>query len=57
MAGDYKIPQELMPAVEKLHKDLGAVLEDYENGDISAEDLYDFMLALHVELNDIIFND
>ena len=57
MAGDYKIQPELMQTLCKLQTDLGTILENYENGDISAEGLYDFALALHVELNDIIFND
>ena len=57
MADVLKIPPALMPAIEKLHADLGAVLEDYENEIVSAEGLYDFMVALQVELNSIIFND
>lgn len=57
MATDYKIPPELMPAILKFDADLGNLLEGYENGIVSAEGLYDFMVALDVELNSIIFND
>lgn len=57
MDEDIKIPPQLKPAIDKFHNDLSAVLTDYENGIVSAEGLYDFMVALQGELNSIIFND
>lgn len=57
MAGDYKIPPEMKPAVDRIYDDIGAVLTDYENGDVSADGLYDFMVALHREISLIIYND
>lgn len=57
MAADYKIPPELKPAIDRTYDDISAVLTDYENGDISADDLYDFMVALHREISLIIYND
>ena len=52
-----KIPHQLKPAIEKFYDDLSAVLTDYENHDIDPEDLYDFMVALQMELCNIIYND
>lgn len=57
MATEHKIPPELMPEIEKFHTDLGNVLDGYENDIVSAEGLYDFMVALQVDLNSIIFNN
>ena len=57
MDEDIKIPHQLKPSVCKFHDDLSAVLTDYENGIVSAEGLYDFMIALQIELGSIIFND
>ena len=53
----YKIPPELMPAIAKFHEDLGKVLEGYEDNLVSADGLYDFMVALQIELNSIIYNN
>lgn len=57
MAADYKIPPALKPAVDRTYDDISAVLTDYENGDISADDLYDFMVALQREISLVIYND
>lgn len=57
MGKDITIPGQLRPAVDRVYDDIGAVLTDYENGDISANDLYDFMVALHTEISLIIYND
>ena len=57
MANDYKIPPELKPAFDRIYDDISAVLTDYENDDIGAEDLYDFMVALQREISLIIYND
>ena len=57
MENECKIPPELKPAVDKLYDDISAVLTDYENEDIQAEGLYDFMVALHREISLIIYND
>lgn len=57
MAADYKIPPELKPAIDRTYDDISAVLTDYENGDISSEGLYDFMVALQREISLVIYND
>lgn len=57
MAADCKIPPELKPAIDRIYDDISAVLTDYENGDISSEGLYDFMVALHKEISLVIYND
>lgn len=57
MDEDIKIPPQLMPAVEKFHADLRSVLDDYEEEIVSGEDLYAFMVNLHLDLNGIIFNN
>lgn len=57
MAAEYKIPPETKPAIDRFYDDLSAVLTNYENGDIGAEDLYDFMVATHREISLIIYND
>ena len=57
MGRDITIPGNLKPAVDRVYDDLSAVLTDYENGDIGAEDLYDFMVTLHTEISLIIYND
>lgn len=57
MAADHKIPPEMKPAIDRFYDDLSAVLTNYENKDISAEDLYDFMVTLHTEISLIIYND
>ena len=57
MANDYKIPPELKPAFDRIYDDISAVLTNYENDDIGAEDLYDFMVALQREISLIIYND
>lgn len=57
MNEDYKIPPELKPAIDKFYDDLSAVLTDYENKDISAEGLYDFMVALQMQISLVIYND
>lgn len=57
MAAEYKIPPEMKPAIDRFYDDLSAVLTNYENNDIRAEDLYDFMVATHREISLIIYND
>ena len=57
MNEDYKIPPELKPAIDQLHDELSAVLTDYENHDIDPEDLYDFMVALQMQISLVIYND
>lgn len=57
MNDDYIIPSQLKPAIDRTYDDISAVLTNYENGDIGAEDLYDFMVALHREISLIIYND
>ena len=57
MAADHKIPPEMKPAVDRIYDDISSVLTDYENGDISPEGLYDFMVALHREISLVIYND
>ena len=57
MAADHKIPPEMKPAIDRFYDDLSAVLTNYENEDIRAEDLYDFMVALHREISLFIYND
>ena len=51
------IPGHLKPAIDRVYDDISAVLTDYENGDISAEDLYNFMVTLQMEISLIIYND
>lgn len=57
MNEDITIPGNLKPAIERVYDDISAVLTDYENGDIDAEALYDFMVALQREISLIIYND
>lgn len=57
MYEDIKIPHQLKPAIEKFYDDLSAVLTDYENGDICAEDLYHFMVVLQTEISQVIYDD
>lgn len=57
MAADCKIPPELKTAIDRIYDDISAVLTDYENDDIGAEDLYDFMVALQKEISLFIYND
>ena len=57
MGKDIAIPGNLKPAIDRFYDDLSAVLTNYENGDIKAEDLYDFMVTLHTEISLIIYND
>lgn len=57
MNEDCKIPPELKPAIDKFYDDLSAVLTNYENKDISAEGLYDFMVALQMQISLVIYND
>ena len=57
MNEDYKIPPELKPAIDKFYDDISAVLTNYENKDISAEGLYDFMVALQMQISLVIYND
>lgn len=57
MAADFKIPPELKPAIDRVYDDISAVLTDYENKDISAEDLYDFMVALQMQISLVVYND
>ena len=57
MGENIKIPPQLKPTIDKFYDDLSAVLTDYENHDIDTEDLYDFMVALQMELCNIIYND
>ena len=57
MAEGYKVPPELKPTIDRVYDDISAVLTDYENEDIDAEALYDFMVALHKEISLIIYND
>ena len=57
MPNHYKIPYDLKPIVDRVYDDLSAVLTNYENNDIQAEALYDFMVALHREISLIIYND
>lgn len=52
-----KIPPELKPDIDKFYDDLSAVLTNYENKDISAEGLYDFMVALQMQISLVIYND
>lgn len=54
---EIRIPSQLKPTVEKLYDDLSAVLIRYENKDIDADGLYDFMVALHNEISVVIYND
>lgn len=54
---DIHIPDRLKPAVDRVYDDISAVLTNYENRDIGADDLYDFMVALHREISLIIYND
>ena len=57
MGNDITIPGNLKPAVDRVYDDISAVLTNYENGDIGAEDLYEFMVTLHTEISLIIYND
>lgn len=57
MNEDYKIPPELKPSIDKFYDELSAVLTNYENKDISAEGLYDYMVALQMQISLIIYND
>lgn len=57
MAADYKIPPELKPSIDKFYDELSAVLTNYENKDISEEGLYDFMVALQMQISLVIYND
>ena len=57
MASDYKVPSELKPVIDRVYDDISAVLTDYENKDISAEGLYDFMVALQMQISLVIYND
>ena len=57
MKEEIKIPPQLKPAIDKFYDDISSVLTDYENNDIQAEALYDFMVALQNEISLIIYND
>lgn len=57
MNEDCKIPPELKPAVDRVYDEISAVLTNYENGDISADALYDFMVALQMQISLVIYND
>ena len=57
MASDYKVPSELKPVIDRVYDDISAVLTDYENKDISAEGLYDFMVALQMQISLVVYND
>lgn len=57
MGQNITIPENLKPAIDKVYDDISAVLTGYENKDIDAEGLYDFMVALHNEISLIIYND
>jgi hypothetical protein len=57
MVGDYKIPTEMKPTIDRVYDDISAVLTDYENNDIGPDDLYDFMVALHREISLVVYND
>ena len=57
MNENITIPGNLKPAIDRVYDDISAVLTDYENGDISADDLYDFMVTLQTEISLIIYND
>lgn len=51
------IPGHLKPAIDRVYDDISAVLTDYENKDIGAEDLYAFMVALQMEISLVQYND
>lgn len=57
MNEDYKIPPELKPAIDKVYDEISSVLTNYENGDVSAEGLYDYMVALQMQISLVIYND
>ena len=57
MGENITIPSRLKPAIDRVYDDISAVLTDYENKDISADDLYSFMVALQMEISLVVYND
>lgn len=57
MYENNKIPSKLKPTIDKLNDDLSAVLTDYEDGNIGAEDLYDFMVGLQGQIALVVYED
>ena len=57
MYDDTHIPSKMKPAIDKLHNDLSAVLTDYEEKRIDAEDLYDFMVGLQGQLALVVYEN